>query len=275
MFIFFLATFVGLGTAGFCSGFRNSNWFFLLRWRHFACLTHEIRRSDVFFAFDPGRRPIFSPYYTVQHGNFLIYDPRRTMPRYGKRSHKGQVIFEKRWFPNGRFYISFQNAEKSWTSMTWYPNGKLEYYTYYVNVNTPHESQLGYFPNGNLAVERAVNSGTLIWFREYHQNGRLRARGFYGKKGPEKRWEWWDKNGDTLATTEFVDGTGVRYEFSLEDVKLTEYHYVHGELHGRSFVWNEQGNLSKTDWFDNGNSVSEQEFRRRRPDEYAKIKSGE
>ena len=129
--------------------------------------------------------------------------------------------------------------------------------------------------SGQLLVETTYDHGKRNGkYMEWHENGRLKAKGEYRKRSEPFRdllhgkWSWWDENGELVERGWFYRGSGTIWYANGN--KKSQQFYKDEKKVGVWREWYPNGNLKKEylcrngapffpqrEWYENGNLKSE------------------
>lgn len=126
---------------------------------------------------------------------------------------------------------TYKNGLRQGKSMKWYNNGKLKEEIYFVN-DTLHGE-----------------------YNVYYKDGQIQTSGSFHKGLYDGQWVWWNKIGLKVGEAVYDKGDGKQTSWYINGRKKAVIPYKNNEMHGEARFYNEQGDLTKTIVYRNGEVI--------------------
>ncbi|QJX72095.1 MORN-repeat protein [Faustovirus] len=187
-----------------------------------------------------GSRQITASYKDNQlHGTYTEYYPNgkhKFTTQYIHGNCYGIGVDVVEYYDSGtvaRTYCEYMAGKYHGKYHEYYPDGSKKITTYYVG-NQYHGTYTSWWPNGNKQIEAVYTHGKLHGIKyEYRNDGRLRKYGQYVDGLPHK----------THITLHSTGAGNQKYERNYNS---------RGQLHGRSYTYDIEGNWIATYNYHNG-----------------------
>lgn len=191
---------------------------------------------------------------------------------YEEFDESGQLVFstnysrgvidgkEMQYFPDGKVKAvrEYRSGELSGIYELNYPDGKPERRATYKN-GSPEGEMIEYFPDGSIRMkaiyQKGIPSMPIVYF---HPNGKVRLRVTYSSQGNKILEENYFPNEQLISSVGFMDELEEgEVKIFREDGNLLEIrNYSKGRLNGKREIYDEAGQLSETEIWENGNKIN-------------------
>jgi len=179
----------------------------------------------------------------LKNGYFKSYD------------RDGNLITTEK-FVNGEKEKKAENLAVLDVRTDYYPDGKIKVIGTYTKEGVPEGVRREYDKKGNVVKSFIFKYGKIIgegifteagqkqgFWKEYYDNGKLKAAGFYNKDLRTGKWQFFYSNGQLEEKGNYIDNEpDSTWNWYFDDGKLlrTE-HYYKGELDGPFIEYNHRG----------------------------------
>ena len=138
---------------------------------------------------------------------------------------------------------------------TYYENGQLRSKEYYKNGESHGPYEL-FLENGQLAFKiNYINGAAHGPWEEFYENGQLKKKSNY-KNGKERLSEYFYENGQLLSIENYKNKHNWSTESFYENGQLMlKGNYKNNESDGLWEVFDEEGNLTKSETWENGKLI--------------------
>lgn len=190
---------------------------------------------------------------------------------YEEFDESGQLVFstnysrgvidgkELQYFPEGTIKAvrEFRSGELNGSYELNYPDGKPERRATY-KKGQPEGEMIEYFPDGSIRMkaiyQKGIPSLPIVYF---HPNGKVRQRITYNGQGAKVLEENYFSNEQLASSIRFVNELEEgEVKIFNENGNLMEIrNYSKGRLNGTRELFDESGQLTKTEIWENGNKI--------------------